>query len=154
MSLLETILVPTDFSETSGVAVQYGCSLAETLQSTLHLVHVVESPHLSLGGAALWGYSLPAFIDRLEDAAENRMAALASEWEPTLTIERAARVGQPFVEIIRYAREKDVDVIVMGTRGRGAMAHLLLGSVAQKVVRMASCPVLTIRDPGHEFVLP
>ena len=63
-------------------------------------------------------------------------------------------MGQPFVEIIRYAREKNVDVIVMGTHGRGAVAHMLLGSVTEQVVRMASCPVLTVRDPGHEFILP
>ena len=59
-----------------------------------------------------------------------------------------------FVEIVRYAREKNIDLLVMGTHGRGPIAHMLLGSVAEKVVRKAPCPVLTVRHPEHEFVMP
>jgi len=64
------------------------------------------------------------------------------------------RVGHPFVEVVRYAREESIDLIVMGTHGRGAVGHLLLGSVAERVVRKAPCPVLTVRHPQHEFVRP
>ena len=67
---------------------------------------------------------------------------------------RAIRVGHAFVEIIRYATDQAVDLIVMGTHGRGPVRHLLLGSVAEKVVRKARCPVLTVRQPGHAFVMP
>ncbi len=59
-----------------------------------------------------------------------------------------------FVEIIRYAREKNIDLLVLGTHGRGAIAHMLMGSVAEKIVRKAPCPVLTVRHPEHEFVMP
>ena len=59
-----------------------------------------------------------------------------------------------FVEIVRYARDKNIDLLVMGTHGRGPIAHMLLGSVAEKVVRKAPCPVLTVRHPEHEFVMP
>ena len=62
--------------------------------------------------------------------------------------------GSPFVEIIRYAMSHDVDLIVMGTYGLGPIAHMLMGSVAEKVVRKAPCPVLTVRRPEHEFVMP
>ena len=59
-----------------------------------------------------------------------------------------------FVEIIRYARENNIDLLVLGTHGRGAIAHMLMGSVAEKIVRKAPCPVLTVRHPEHEFVMP
>ena len=67
---------------------------------------------------------------------------------------RAIRVGHAFVEIIQYATDNAIDMIVMGTHGRGPVKHLLLGSVAEKVVRKAPCPVLTVRQPGHAFVRP
>ena len=62
-------------------------------------------------------------------------------------------MGGAYIEIVRYAKERDIDLIVMGTHGRGFMAHMLMGSVAEKVVRKAPCPVLTVRHPEHEFVL-
>ena len=62
--------------------------------------------------------------------------------------------GHPFVEILSDAKQHDIDLIVMGTHGRGAIKHMLLGSVAEKVVRKAPCPVLTVRHPDHEFVMP
>ena len=67
---------------------------------------------------------------------------------------RAVRVGDAFVEILRYAADNAIDLIVMGTHGRGPVEHLLLGSVAEKVVRKASCPVLTVKKAGHVFVMP
>ena len=67
---------------------------------------------------------------------------------------RASGLGGPYVEIVRYAQERTIDLIVMGTHGRGFVAHMLMGSVAEKVVRKAPCPVLTVRHPEHEFVIP
>ena len=69
-------------------------------------------------------------------------------------MEVVTRVGKPFVEIIHHARDHDVDLIVIGTHGRGAVQHALLGSVAEQVVRTSPCPVLTVRHPEHEFVMP
>jgi nucleotide-binding universal stress UspA family protein len=62
--------------------------------------------------------------------------------------------GVPFVEIIRYARESGMDLIVMGAHGRTGLGHLLIGSVTERVVRKSSCPVLTVKHPEHEFVMP
>ena len=69
-------------------------------------------------------------------------------------MQTTVEVGTPFVGIVRYARAHEVDLIVMGTHGRGAVQHLLLGSVAEQIVRQASCPVLTVRNPTHEFEAP
>ncbi len=148
MASLDAILIPTDFSNTSEAAVSYGCELAERLKAKVYLLHVVENPHLGPGGATLWDYSLPALKQRLEDEAEKRMATLASQYEGKVSIDRSARVGTPWVEITEDARERDVDLIVMGTHGHGAVAEALLGSVADRVVRHAPCPVLTVRAKG------
>jgi len=63
-------------------------------------------------------------------------------------------VGTPFVEIVKIAREEEVDLLIIGTHGRGAIAHMLLGSVAERIVRKSPCPVLTVRSGEHEFVKP
>ena len=63
-------------------------------------------------------------------------------------------IGHPSLEIIRYAKDHEIDIIVMGTHGRTGVGHMLMGSVAEKVVRKAPCPVLTVRHPDHEFVMP
>ena len=154
MAAIEAILIPTDFSTTGEFAVEYGCSLAQTLKSRVHLLHVVENPHLGPGGATLWNYSLPALRERLEEEAEERMATLAAQYEPDLVVERDARVGEPWVEIVDCARERRVDLIVMGTHGHGAVAQLLLGSVAERVVQHSPCPVLTVRPTEHDTPSP
>jgi nucleotide-binding universal stress UspA family protein len=74
--------------------------------------------------------------------------------EQVRQVVREVQSGPPFVEIVRYAKEHDVDLIVMGTHGRTGIAHALIGSVAEKVVRKAPCPVLTVRPEGHQFVMP
>jgi len=151
---LQTILAPTDFSDTSALALDYATALAESFGASLHLLHVVEPAVLNPAGLELWGFPLASLIDQLELSAETRMAALGTEAEPRVPITRIARVGQPFVEILRYARDHAADLIVTGTHGRGAVEHLLLGSVAEQVVRAPTCPVLTVRLPGHRFVMP
>ncbi len=87
----------------------------------------------------------------MADDAERRLGEVALDGVETV---RAIRVGHAFMEIIQYATDNAIDMIVMGTHGRGPVKHLLLGSVAERVVRKASCPVLTVRQPGHAFVMP
>ena len=145
---LKTILVPTDWSDSSVEALNWATSLVETLQVTLHLLHVVEKPHLAVGGAELMSFSAPDLVGRMIRSAKARMTPLASEWESTFTIERAVRVGVPYVEIVRYAHEHHVDLIVMSTHDRGAVGHMLFGSLAERVWRRAPCTVLTVRQPG------
>ena len=97
----------------------------------------------------------PAFRQGLVRSAEEQLGRELSRHESTKTpANKVVRLGSPFTEIVRYAKAENIDLIVMGTHGRGMIAHLLMGSVAERVVRTAPCPVLTVRHPEHEFVIP
>lgn len=152
MIRLQKILVPTDFSEHSARAVQYGVELARKFRAELHLLHCVEQTPILYGEGGAW--ISPEAIVELQAAAEKQLQDVAVEPAEGVEVVRKCVDGHPFVEIIRYAKMEETDLIVMGTHGRGAIAHLLLGSVAEKVVRKASCPVLTVRDQEHQFVMP
>ncbi len=151
MLQITRILVPTDFSEHSRQAIKYACAIAERFSSELHLLNVVQPMALSTPYAGALPdevmYPVPAAKKELEEMED-------PGFEHAAGIERVVRTGTPFVEIVRYAKEKDIDLIVMGTHGHGVLIHALLGSVAEKVVRKAPCPVLTVRPEGHQFVMP
>lgn len=150
MITLKRILVPTDFSEHSDKAIRYGAELASKFGAELHLIHTIESTPIMYGEGA---YFPPETEAEIEASARKQLEAVEVPAEG-VTVKREVVPGHPFVEIIRYAREHDIGLIVIGTHGRGAIAHMLLGSVAEKVVRKAPCPVLTVRDEEHEFVHP
>jgi len=155
MIALKRILLPTDFSESSENAAKYARELAEAFDATIHVLHVVEDPYVH--GWAGEGYipDLPQFREGLAREANERLGKVFTVAErERFGIKLATKFGSPFVEIVRYAKTEGVDLIVMGTHGRGPVAHLLMGSVAEKVVRKAPCPVLTVRHPEHEFVMP
>jgi nucleotide-binding universal stress UspA family protein len=155
MPNVKTILMPTDFSESSEEAVTYAQLLADKFGATLHLLHVVQDPYTQPWGAEAYGVSLPNLLEEMEQNARARLETILPESERTrFNVQMEIKVGSPFVEILRYASDKNIDLIVMGTHGRGAVAHMFLGSVAEKVVRKAACPVLIVRQAGHEFVRP
>jgi nucleotide-binding universal stress UspA family protein len=151
---LQRVLVPTDFSDTSGAALIYATALGEQFGASLHLLHVVEV--IVAGETLPWPLGPRDEIDRaIESSAWEALRGLMSSDEQNrLHAEVALQWGTPFVEIIRYARAHDIDLITMGTHGRGGVKHLLMGSVAENVVRSSPCPVLTVRHPEHEFVRP
>jgi nucleotide-binding universal stress UspA family protein len=152
MIKIERILVPTDFSDYSKEAIKYACELAQRFGAELHLFHVVQPlrTHVS------YGPPIPdAELFDPEQPARKELEALAEPGlEHVSRVERSVRTGTPFLEIVRCAKDKDVDLIVMGTHGRTGLAHALIGSVAEKVVRKAPCPVLSVRPEGHQFVMP
>lgn len=155
MIALKQVLVPTDFSETSEVALKYGSALAQAFTSSLHVLHVIPDPYTQPWSVEATGVSITDLLRTWEADAKKRLETLVPPAERAqLKAELATRVGHPFVEIVRYARDQNVDLIVMGTHGRGPVGHMFLGSVAEKVVRKAPCPVLTVRHPQHEFVRP
>jgi nucleotide-binding universal stress UspA family protein len=143
---LKNILVPTDFSATADSAVKYATGLADTFGATVHLLHVLHDPASFLSVEALG--ALPTLREDLDRDAHQRLdGMLAGPDAKNIAVRRSVRMGNPFVEIIGYAQGHDIDLIVMGTHGRGPITHMLLGSVAEKVVRKSSCPVLTVRPP-------
>ena len=155
MLTLKTVLVPTDFSDASESALRYGKAMAEAFGASLHVVHVMEDLLAHAWAAEVYVSSMPQLRDEIEKESRQRLGALLTEAERTaFRAETALLAGNPFLEIIRYAKAHGVDLIVMGTHGRGPIAHMLLGSVAEKVVRKSPCPVLTVRDSQHEFVMP
>jgi nucleotide-binding universal stress UspA family protein len=151
---LRRILVPTDFSDKSGAALTYAIAFVEQFGASLHLLHVVET--LAGGETLAWQLGPREDFERaIESSAwEDLRRLLSPEDHKRLRAEVALQWGTPFVEIIRYARTHEIDLIAMGTHGRNAVKHLLMGSVAENVVRSSPCPVLTVRHPEHEFVLP
>lgn len=149
---IKTILVPFDFGEPSQHALAYARGFAELLDASLHLLSVVPNPYLPnpvmpLPPELPSAYTVPAeLVEQLMTDAESRLDGLVSEAE-----KQAARVrtfvlaGDARKEILEHAAREHVDMIVMGTHGRTGAAHLFLGSVAERVVRAARCPVLTVR---------
>lgn len=154
MIKIENILVPTDFSEASDSALVYGRTLARTFNARLHVLHVVDE---TVPLAGLDGFSLDVagvLADMADDAEKRILTSLTEDdWRNPKTI-TDVRTGGPAHEISEYAKENAVDLIVMGTHGRGFVSRLLMGRVAEKVTRMARCPVLTVRTPEREFVFP
>ena len=154
--MLKKILCPTDFSENSEYAMKYALTLTALSQAELELLNVVEpiaypqSTELFepvLDEVELTMKMEAAYQKQLED----QVAALKEDYPKIIG---KLVTGNTFLEIIQAARDDDVDMIVMGTHGRTGLAHVLIGSVAEKVVREAPCPVLTVKHPEHEFVKP
>ena len=146
------ILVPTDFSETADAALEYAKVLAGQLGASLHLLHVFSNPYnVAAYAPEVYAPMPPAMRERaLEDAGECLLTRLNSDEAERFRGTRAVVTGLTAPQIVMYANEQAIDLIVMGTHGRRGVAHLLLGSVAEHVVRIAGCPVLTVRDPGTQ----
>jgi nucleotide-binding universal stress UspA family protein len=142
----KTILVPTDFSEPSDAALAYAKELADAFDASIHLLTVVEDPLSQPWALESYGTSL---ADALEDFKANARGylelALPDADRRKYKAELVVAVGLPFNQILNYAKSHPVDLIVMGTHGRGAFAHTILGGV-ERVVRFAPCPVLTVRS--------
>jgi len=152
---LQRILVPTDFSKFSQVAITYAAALTEKFGAELYLLHVVQDLTVFLPEAVETAPVVALPVDQFLAAARTAMERSARDNSlQNLPIHQEIRVGTPFYEIVRFAREVKSDLIVIGTHGHTGLVHVLLGSVTEKVVRKAPCPVLTVRHPEHEFVHP
>jgi universal stress protein A len=163
---INTILVPIDYSEHSTLALQWGASLAQKYDAELLLLHVlpkaaeevpttssgpIVGPYLSSEGMAHHGSSSPevVLIDYVEKA-ETALNDLAhSQLAAPVPAETRVAVGKPAEEILQVAGDEGVDLIVMGTHGRTGLRHILLGSVAETVVRTAQCPEFTVKAPAQ-----
>lgn len=154
MIRLNRVLVPTDFSEFSRLAVTYACAMAERFGAQLHVLHVVPDPTMLVPEAAVFSVeSMQAQSDRLVTDAQKLLRQIPEGWQGSQPVIRDVRVGAAFLEIIDYAKSQDIDLIVIGTHGRSGLSHILMGSVAERVVRAAPCPVLSVKPSGHQFVM-
>jgi nucleotide-binding universal stress UspA family protein len=155
MIKISSVLVATDFSDPSASALNYGRELARTFGARLHVLHVVENP-VVYAGAETVGVDCEQLRADLEAGALTTLDRIvtAEDREQLRAVTPVRSGNSPAYEIAAYAKAEDIDIIVMGTHGRGFMGHLLMGSVAEKVVRIAPCPVLTVRHPEHEFIEP
>jgi universal stress protein A len=152
---LNRILLPTDFSSYAKTASNYACALAEQFGSELHLLHVVQDLVAMVPEPGLAFPPPGDYMGKLQESAERALDQLLDQdWAKEKDIVKSTRQPPLFLEIIRYAKENEINLIVMGTHGRSGLAHTLLGSVAEKVVRKAPCPVLTVRTDEHQFVMP
>ena len=156
MITLKNILVPTDFGEAADAALAYGRALADRFGATIHVLHVADNIYLQSFGSETYAAIMPELQRDIEEAArkqlDERLIDSDKSGPPTRPVILTS--SAPAVAIVDYAKEHEIDLIVMGTHGRGGLTHLLMGSVAERVVRMAPCPVLTVRHPEHEFVRP
>ena len=155
MILLSSVLVATDFGDTSTAALAYGRNLARAFGGTLHVLHVAEQV-TATAAAEFYLEDLGALQKAVEDAAAKQLAALLTADDRALLSAKAVVRASADVAhtIVEYAKAAHVDVIVVGTHGRGPVAHFVMGSVAERVVRTAPCPVLVVRPNEHEFIVP
>jgi nucleotide-binding universal stress UspA family protein len=159
MIALKHVAVATDFGDAADAALAYGRALAMELGATLHVVHATDDLGMRMavvGGALQYGMDLERFQQEVIAAAEKEFARrLTAEDVARLQVRTAVLTGHsPVNDILQYVRDNAIDLLVCGTHGRGPVSHLLMGSVAERLVRLAPCPVLVVRHPEREFVLP
>jgi nucleotide-binding universal stress UspA family protein len=147
MIVLKNVVVAVDFGDATEAALTYGRNFARQFGARLHVLHVLENRFLrpmSNDPLAVERATSRQLLDRLTAGDRKGLDAAA--------VVRTS--DEPAEEIVRYAREQNIDLIVLGTHGRRGVAHLIAGSVAERVVRTAGCPVLIVKHPEHEFVAP
>jgi nucleotide-binding universal stress UspA family protein len=152
MIKLRKVLVPTDFSDSARHAFSYGLSFAAEYEAELVLLHVVEN--LTVGYASdLFPVPMAEVFQEISGYAKTELSKLAEDARKRgVSVSELVVQGKPSAEIIRHAAESEVDMIVLGTHGKGMLDQALFGSTTERVVRRAPCPVLTVRKPEHEFV--
>ncbi|UCH64913.1 MAG: universal stress protein [Ignavibacterium sp.] len=148
---IKKILVPIDFSDYSKSALKYATEFAQKFSAEMFLVYVVEPviypPDFSMGQIAI-----PSVNAEWDIKAKEELDKLASSEIPdAVKVQTVIKTGKPFLEIIETAADEDVDIIIIATHGHSGMEHILFGSTAEKVVRKAPCPVLTLREPIKGF---
>lgn len=148
---IKKILVPIDFSDYSKSALRYSVNFAKSFNASITLIYVVEPiiypPDFSMGQIAI-----PTINTEWDERAKEELDKLAKTEIPAeLQVKTMIKTGKPFVEIIETAKEENADLIIIATHGHTGVEHILFGSTAEKVVRKAPCPVLTLREPIKGF---
>ncbi len=156
MIALKNILVATDFGEASATALAYGRDLASTFGATLHVATVVDNLLVRSAVATTFTGDLAGIQTQMESDADTQLRALVTDDDRArfgLKLHRITDLS-PAAALVAYAAQERIDLILMGTHGRRGVARMFLGSVAERVVREAPCPVMVVRHPEHDFVQP
>jgi len=148
---INKILVPVDFSDYSKSSLKYAVNFSKYFKAEMILIYVVEPviypPDFSMGQIAI-----PSVNSEWDQRAREELDKLAkSEIPGDVKVKTIIKTGKPFLEIIETAEEEDIDLIIIATHGHSGVEHILFGSTAEKVVRKAPCPVLTLREPVKGF---
>ena len=145
--MIERIMIPTDFSESSRNALKYAIDLNAVFKARLYLVHVLQD-FTEFSEYNLSPSILPQLYLEFEENAAKRPDEMVTGMVPqSMHCDTYILHGVPFYEIIQFSRRENVDLIVIGTRGRTGIKHVLFGHTAEKVVKKAHCPVLSVKDP-------
>jgi nucleotide-binding universal stress UspA family protein len=147
---IRKILAPTDFSKHAEGAVRAACELAEKLGAELHLLHVLADLVVPAGPDPMLVAGMPPeYYTEAEGRARKELEeVIGPDWPRPPQALAATRWGDAVEEVIAYAKEQEIGLIVLSTHGRTGLSHILLGSVAERIVRESPCPVLTIRTPA------
>jgi universal stress protein A len=144
MVTIRNILVPTDFSEPAAAAMAYAKTLAVEFNSRLHVLHVVATPQVGWAAETL-AYSWPTLLADLETSALTQLRKQIPGDDPIASrATLVTAIGVPVEQILEYVATNGIDLVVMGTHGRGLVGHMFLGSVAERIVRRSTVPVLTV----------
>jgi nucleotide-binding universal stress UspA family protein len=151
--MFKKILCPVDFSEFTDEILSYAVVISKRFESELHLIHVVPNlNYFTPYETFLTPENLVAIERNIEGEVGKDFDKITKKLD--FPFKRVIKTGVTFVEIIDYIKDQGVDLVVMGTHGRSGIEHILIGSVAEKVVRKSPCPVLTIRPKGKTFSMP
>ena len=153
MVKLKKILCPIDFSACSAYALSYAIDLSVREHASLYLIHVIET-HISNFGDIIKQIDLLLDDKQINNLNMRLINLVPGDMQKNISIKPIVAKGIPFVEIIKTAKDNLVDLIVMGTHGRTGLNHILIGSVAERVIQKAPCPVLSIRLPKQSFTMP
>ncbi|HNY64551.1 MAG TPA: universal stress protein [Deltaproteobacteria bacterium] len=152
--MIKRILIPTDFSESSRHALKYAIDLNKVFKARLFLIHVLQD-FTEFSEYNLSPSILPQLYLEFQENAAKRLDEMVTGMVPgDMHCDTYILHGVPFFEIIQFSKREDVDLIVIGTRGRTGIKHVLFGHTAEKVVKKAHCPVLSVKDPEVEFSMP
>lgn len=151
--MFKKIVCPVDFSEFTDEILNCAVDIAKKYNAELHLIHIIPNlNYFTPYESFLTPENLIAIERNIEKEVDKDFDKITKTLD--MSVKKVVKTGVTFVEIIDYIKTEGIDLVVMGTHGRSAIEHILIGSVAEKVVRKSPCPVLTIRPKGKAFLMP
>jgi universal stress protein A len=151
--MFKKILCPIDFSEFTDEILEYALDITKKYGAELHLIHIIPNLNYFTPYESFFTPENIIVVEKnMEDEVNKDFDAIIKKID--IPVKKVIRTGAAFVEIIDYVKTESIDLIIMGTHGRTGLEHILIGSVAERVIRKAPCPVLTVRPKSRQFKMP